>query len=191
MSDEMYFMPIIAKALQQDAPTAAMRKAFERIESMSQEPRYRSGYQQFMRFMAVAGEKNWPEKMQQLWTELCKTFDRPSSVQVLIAQDGNCVAVCSLEASSGIESVGGITPGAYRLSFDTGRVLWQGNLTAQELLWDKAFPGQPLRMAADSDHARRCPSREIPLLGGVIVRVYPGMEAGVLEIEFNAQKGSG
>ncbi|NQU75472.1 MAG: hypothetical protein HQ546_04040, partial [Planctomycetes bacterium] len=72
MSDEMYFMPIIARALRQADPEPAMRDALERIESMGREPLYSDGYQQFLRFMAVAGEEQWPQKPQQLWTELCK-----------------------------------------------------------------------------------------------------------------------
>lgn len=186
MSDEMYFMPIIARALRQADPESAMRDALERIESMGRDPQYSDGYQQFLRFMAVAGEEQWQQKPQQLWTELCKAFDRSSSVQILVERDRVLVAACSFELLSGVQSVGDITQGAYQISLDTGRVLWQGHLTAQDLLWAKAFPGEPLRMAADTDQVKQRPVREISLLEGALtLRIYPGVEAGSLEIELN------
>ncbi|NQU74932.1 MAG: hypothetical protein HQ546_01290 [Planctomycetes bacterium] len=107
-------------------------------------------------------------------------------MQALVERDGVLVAACSFELLSGVQSVGDITQGAYRLSLDTGRVLWQGHLTSQDLLWAKAFPGEPLRMAADTDQVKQRPVREISLLEGALtLRIYPGVEAGSLEIELN------
>ena len=51
MSDNLYFLPIIAKALEQPNQKEALKEAFGRIESMGGKEPYREGYEQFERFI--------------------------------------------------------------------------------------------------------------------------------------------
>ena len=65
MNNDLYFLPIIAQALQKPDPRAALRQALEKIRTMGEDPRYRLGYQQFVRFMDTtrrprAGEDDVP-----------------------------------------------------------------------------------------------------------------------------------
>lgn len=78
----------------------------------------------------------------------------------------------------GRESCAGILPGSYRLKLaNTGWNIWEGELTATELIWTKALP-----MAAGE--AEIPPSSEIVLLDGdLILRTYAGIESGSIEIE--------
>ncbi len=56
MSNDLYFIPIIAKALQQRDTGESLRQAFDEIESLGQRPDYERGYRQFRQFMdAVSG----------------------------------------------------------------------------------------------------------------------------------------
>ena len=53
MNDDLYFIPIIAKALQQRDPEESLRRAFDQIRSVGRQPRYGLGLEQFERFMAT------------------------------------------------------------------------------------------------------------------------------------------
>jgi hypothetical protein len=60
MSNELYFISIIAKALQQKDTEQSLRQAFEEIESLGTSPGYEQGYKQFQQFMGTVnkGAKN-------------------------------------------------------------------------------------------------------------------------------------
>ena len=76
-----------------------------------------------------------------------------------------------------------VTPDHYAARMDTGRIIWQGELTEKELIWSAAFPGQALELAADTGEPAARMTREITLLNGeLIIRVFPGAESGRLEL---------
>ena len=53
-----------------------------------------------------------------------------------------------------------------------------------DLLWAKAFPGRPLKMAAATGADRPEPTKTIPLLNGsLVLRVFAGIGHGTLEVE--------
>ena len=80
-------------------------------------------------------------------------------------------------------------PGLFILKMDTGRVLWQEELTERDLVWAAAFQGQALDLAADSGEAPARTTREVSLLNGeVIIRVFPGAESGCLELKIKDSK---
>ena len=65
------------------------------------------------------------------------------------------------------------------MSLSTGRRLWEGILTRSDLLCE----GRPLALAADENGLAGEPAREIAMLSGeIVVKVYRGLESGVLEI---------
>ena len=183
MSDELFFLPIISEALRQAEPRGAMREAFERIRTMGQEPRYITGYQQFLRFMDSVNESLWTDAPEEVGAQLLDEMDRPTSIELVLERDDTPVARCSFGQPSGTRTIGSISPGQYRLKADTGLVLWEGSLTQQEVVWAKAFPDLDLPMAADMGDSKRQPTQEIDLLDGTLhVRIYPGLETGSLEI---------
>lgn len=57
MSNELYFISIIAKALQQKDTEQSLRQAFEEIESLGTRPGYEQGYKQFQQFMDTVNEQ--------------------------------------------------------------------------------------------------------------------------------------
>ena len=228
MSGQLYFVPMIARALQETDPAAALRRALEEIRRLGSQPEYAQGYQQFLRFMKEissrgesalrAGEEvipdvlaallveradqalesdpesyqtsaepdqsRWQEQYEELWAAICGSMDRPPICEILIERDDAPVATCVFEPDRKTQSVGGIVPGDYRLVLETGRTLWEGRLEERDLVWSKAFPAQPLKMAADTGEAGRKPTRHFTLLGGdLVVRVHPGIETGSLGIE--------
>jgi len=54
MTDDLYFIPLIAHALQQTNTDQALSQAFEEIISKGRQPRYRRGFEQFGQFMDAA-----------------------------------------------------------------------------------------------------------------------------------------
>jgi hypothetical protein len=56
MSNDLYFIPIIARALQQKDTDEWLRQAFDEIESLGQQPDYQMGYQQFQKFMHIVSD---------------------------------------------------------------------------------------------------------------------------------------
>lgn len=184
MRDDLYFIPMIAEALQEPAPKAALIATFERIRAMGKEPRYQQGYRQFMDFMDSAASGNWEDDPEEVGAMILEELGRQLSAEIVVECDGVVVAACSFEQEVGVQTVGDIKPGAYCLRLDTGWLLWEGNLVEKDLLWAKAHPGQDLPMAADTGEPSRQPTREIDLLdGAVVLRVYAGVESGMLEIE--------
>lgn len=192
MKDDLFFVPMIIHALQQPDPKAAMLEVFEKIRRMGQESRHARGYQQFLQFMESVDQAWLQEMPEELGAEILASMKRPSGIEIIIERNDKVVATCSFEQPSGARSVDGIAPGDYRVKLDTGRVLWEGCLAERELLWSKAFPGKPLKMAADSGQPRSEPTREISLLEGtVILRVYAGVESGFMEIKLKSSEPQG
>ncbi len=56
MSNELYFISIIAKGLQQEDTGQSLKDAFEQIESLGTKPGYEQGFAQFQRFMDTVHE---------------------------------------------------------------------------------------------------------------------------------------
>ena len=51
MNKNLYFLQIIAEALQAPEPRQEIKKAFEKIKHLGQQPEYHQGYLQFQQFM--------------------------------------------------------------------------------------------------------------------------------------------
>lgn len=182
MNDDLYFIPILAKALEQSDVATALQTGFAEIEKVGAQPRYQRGYQQFLRFMQEASHGNPRQIAEEALRRFDREFERPQVLELMLEKDGNLVAKLSLDAASPPHFR--LKPGTYCLRCDTGRVLWEGRLVDSDLLWAKAFPGQPLKMAADTGHNRAKPTQSIALLhGALMLRIFAGIEDGMLEVE--------
>ena len=230
MSNDLYFLPIIADALRQTEPKAALRAAFEEIKALGQHPQYEQGFLQFQRFMAEA-KRNWekrsekPEDItfnvvrylalqvaadilegdenetqaileligsQPRWQEefekLCEETSKSKTVQkipeIIVERNGERIASIPCERLPISKEIRNVKPGLYSLKLDTGRLIWEEELTEQELLWALAFPGEALDLAADTGDAVERATREIKLLNGkLVIRVFPEIERGRLELK--------
>jgi len=78
-----------------------------------------------------------------------------------------------------------LVPGSYQLLLASGQVLWEVELTAQDLLLAYARPEEPLRIAADTGGTVERPTRQTTLLDGEIaVRIFAGLTTGRMEVEW-------
>jgi len=185
MNDDLFFIPMIAWSLRQPDPVTATREVLERIARMGQEPRYQRGYQQYIQFATWALVPVLPEGAEVAAALVPEHLKRPESVALVVEKGDVLLATIPLEGDSGARVIDGIGPGAYRLSFDTGRVLWEGEIEAKDVL----LRGQPLELAAGAGAAPGKPPLELPLPGGTpIVRVSPGLEAGRMVVEWRRRE---
>ncbi len=136
------------------------------------------------RLDVISSRPAWQSEYERFWTEVQVPGETRSSSRLLLLH-GNVVAGrLVLEAPEQRRSIVSISPGDYSLMLDTGRLIWEGSLTNRDLIWSEAFPGKPLDLAADTGATQLQPTRQESLLGGeLILRVFPGLESGRLEIE--------
>lgn len=121
-----------------------------------------------------------------------KTEDRQLALQLY--RDGRVILEVLPSHRQQVHSVEDVTPSQYALSLNNGRLLWQSQLNAQELVWRRSFPDSPVEMAADSlvlRPARRASVERLVLGGAVVIRVCPGHECGAIEIRVLTPWGGG
>lgn len=182
MREDLYFLPIIARALKQAGARAALRGAFEHILLLGRQPHYRRGYGQFLHWMNTVRASRQAAPEERASDQLMEEWERPPLVRVVIERDGNPIATCILEGGR-TASVSGIVPGSYRFRLDTGLLVWEGSLSAGDVLWGEAFPGKRVQMAAETEGRRMRPTRTIDLPEyGLVVEVYAELECGMMKV---------
>jgi len=82
MSEDLYFITILARALQEPDVESALKKAFSEIKQMGTQERYAEGFENFELFMAAAHsryELTVTDHIQELIIRLATgTFEGPS-----------------------------------------------------------------------------------------------------------------
>lgn len=131
--------------------------------------------------------KSQPE-LKKDFKKLCKKAPKAITQQIglKIIIDRNEETIISIPVKAGPFSqiINNIKPGQYEVRLNTGRMLWQGELTDRDLLWTTAFPEKDIALAADTGDIAEHPTREISLLDGeLIIRVIPELESGCIELE--------
>ena len=106
---------------------------------------------------------------------------------LILYKDNEQRVVIDYPLKEGRFEIDHITPADYALKTSTGLLLWQKRLTQQDLLISKSSQKEgKFRMAADSGKGRSVVSFTEELANGeIILNVYPGFEAGRIEIVSN------
>jgi hypothetical protein len=188
MHDDLFFIPLIAAAMDEPDRQKALRAAFERIRGLGQQHRHRRGYRQFLHWMQNAARVRNDREANLAHRPARATLDRPTWLELVIEQGDTRLA--ALRVAPGETSIiRCLAPGPYRFSLDTGCVLWEGSISAQGVFVSRPQPGRPLRMAAaTTEPAARC--QQLSLLEGAMVLClrFDG-PVWLLEIEFLRQEG--
>ena len=90
----------------------------------------------------------------------------------------------SFPKGPGCRRLNDIIPGNYKFKLiNTGWIIWEGELTAKELIWSHAHEGENLRLAAGDKKEE--PTSETDLLNNddLILRTYAKAKNGSIEIE--------
>ena len=218
MSNDLYFIPIIARALEQKDAEQSLEEAFEKIESLGTEPQYERGFEQFQQFMdivnvqvkrrrlddlskadlimelitnlatdtfdgsaqdeqrvlrVVKSQPQWKKEYDRLVTEMEELNQRPEGVEISIFRRNEPLKSFTFMKIPASKTIDNIITGVYTIAFATGRLIWEGELSEQDLIWAEAYPGKPVKLAADTG-------------GEIMIRVFAGLESGRIEVTVTA-----
>ncbi len=229
-SKRLYFIPMIARALEKENPEHALREAFVEIMELSNRPEFKEGFLQFQQFVKAAAsaaaetnslmlrdaidrlivdlatdtfdgdeeEKaslvNSLERLPELFAEYKRLREESENVgepvvpmRIEVRREGKLVGSSDIAREQ--SSIRPIIPGWYTVQMSNGRVLWEGELTPEDVLWAFAHPAEDLPLAAETEKVQAEPTRTISLLDGeLIMRIFAGLEAGVVRIESGDRK---
>jgi len=163
----LYFMSILIAAVTGPCLRAKSEVALARIDSMGKLPEYAAGFQQYLLFMG----------------EVKRAF-AANSLRLVLLKEGRFQQAVELSSTTPVAVFSGIKPGAYKLVDSSGHKHWAATLLERHLLWHKAYPGQPLALAADdTDQRRQKATKSDSVLGGRLsIHVKPGLEFGSIEL---------
>ena len=175
MQDDLYFMKLTADAFRDTDPIEGMSRAFAEIKAQGSEDRFGRGRRQFdvfMREAATAAE-----------AAAIPTAE-PQDVDLLLESAGEILHCWRLPHAGQRTYKARVAPATYSLRLSTGRLLWHAQLTRPHVLWASAHPDASLPVAADTgQRPEAVPSlADEALSGSLLVRVYPGLRAGSLEV---------
>jgi len=167
MSNDLFFIPLLARAIGEPDTASALQNAFAEIQRLGKREEYRRGFSQFARFM-----------------EQVARDAQSSALEIRVWRNDRQVGTVTITHSKRSGGLVGIASGEHSLSLSTGRVIWQGEIVPKDILWALAFPGRPLEVAAATEPTQPEATRTESLLGGeLILRVFPGLESGRLAVE--------
>jgi hypothetical protein len=197
MLDDLYFIPILARALSGQPNEETLLDAFDAIEKLGVESRYAQGWNQFLRFMDAVMEQAMGKPANGVTNEDVRRADcgvfaeEPPPLRILIQHNEKTIVETPLRKLPVTVRLVDAYPGFYRIGLSTGWVLWEGPVTEKDLMWSRAFPGMPLRLAAATEAEDSHASREFCLLDDEVgVSILPGLESGSIELRFGIGKGS-
>jgi len=132
----------------------------------------------------IGSQPAWQNEFEKIRRETSKSEMPPRIPEIIIEKNGERIDSLLCERRPLIKEIRNVRPGHYAIRLDTGRFIWQEELTEQELIWTAAFPEQALDLAADTGEVAARTTREIRLLNGeLIIRVFPETESGRLELK--------
>lgn len=233
MTLDMFFLKIIADALQKSDRKKALKEGFDEIEQLGSRPEYQQGFKQFQVFMMeirrhiddpmttdtelnalleeiqlqlisgvlqetweeeqaclelINAHPGWKKRFERLFLDETKAEVPEGPVTIIIDKDGKPYRTIAISKPFFIQSLKNIGPGQYRFRLETGRLIGEEDLTKNDLLWGYAYPGENLRLAADTGYPKPRPKRTIKLLNGEVnINVFPGIDSGRLELEIRGQ----
>ncbi len=132
----------------------------------------------------IDARPSWRDELRRFETETRVTDEVGTALRFLLKRGDDVLGHVICEVPGRRRFAAEIVPGHYELVLDSGLLLWERHLRARELLWSLAFPGQELDLAADTGESQLQPAVEDTALGGeLILRAFPGLESGRLEVE--------
>ena len=138
-------------------------------------------------FNLIAARPAWREKYERIRADLERADEGQAPVELAVFRDEVRIQSLSFNRAGVTRTVANVIPGRYALKMPTGRVIWEEYLGNEDLEWTTAFPGRALDLAAaETEIPEGAPTREFRLLDGEItLRVFPGLDAGVMKVTIN------
>ena len=142
--------------------------------------------QEDVRAKLLEAIENQPELKAQydkLRQELEPYIDEEIPLEFKIEKDGKLIGALRFAEGDEQKTQEYITPGFYKIWLASGMLLWEGEVTQDQLIWTAAFPGKELDLAADTGEGIKSITRTISLLGGELsLSIGAGLESGWMMI---------
>ncbi len=136
----------------------------------------------------IGSEPQWQEEFEKICGEVSKSQTTYRAPEIIIEKNGQCISLTPWERQPVSQEICNLMPARYVARMDSGRVIWEEDLTGKELIWSQTFPGQALELAADTGEPAAKMTREITLLNGeLVIRIFPGTKSGRLELRIGAK----
>ena len=137
----------------------------------------------------IMSNPHWRDEFEKLCLEASKSEAPLSNLEIVLERNEENMDSIPLEKLPVVKKIAHVKPGHFIVKLSTGRILWQGDLAEKDLLWAKAFPEQYFELAADTGDTDQPVTKELRLLNDeLIIRVFPGIESGRLEIKVREGK---
>jgi len=225
--NNLYFIPILAKAFEGPDRATAFKNALSEIIRLGESPEYKKGFEQFEQFVA-SGLQSLSEDsedfarlrdfvFQRVITMLASdTFDGPEEVrnslikriqanpdlarryqelleelspdnepplEVELYKNNQLLSTQPLPSEQQSVYFDQIEPGNYSIRLSNGRVLWEGDIEAKDVIWELAYPEKEYPMAAATQKDEGNKTKSIKLLDGeMALNLYAGLESGGIEL---------
>lgn len=131
---------------------------------------------------AIKSNPEWGVEYERIKDEAQDYLASEGTLEIEVLKDDHLIG--SVSAIKDSDMVGPIFPGKYSFRFSNGRVLWEGDITREDVIWTYAFPGKDLLMAAETESLQQEPTRTLTFLDGELtINVFAGLESGRLRIK--------
>jgi hypothetical protein len=138
-------------------------------------------------FQMMSSRPDWLSRRDAFLRELSLPDDLATCMEMVLCRGGDELLRIPAQSVHAAHEIRGISPDMYSLTLTTGWRVWESTLTEDDIEWARAFPRHPFQMAADTDKVKRVPSRTWRILDETIeLRLFPGIETGVLEVLIRA-----
>jgi len=128
-------------------------------------------------------------KYSKLYNYLAAFSSEDHVFQIEIEKDGHSIGVFEFNKESNRILIKEISKGAYSIKLSTGRLLWEGKLREEDLIWTKAFPKEGLPAAAETEPIHQRPTLTESLLEGeIVMEVYPWLKSGIILLSLGKTK---
>jgi len=194
MTNDIYFIKLMAQAFDNVDLKSSLMRTFATIDQYAESPKFKKGYAQYKVFLSaihdyleVPYQPDTPPPTEV--TEIINTVEKKAAnekysttIDIVLKKDEIFIASVPLVTDKPIH-IKKVTPGNYTILLETGRLLWEGQISEKDLIWGLAFPGRLLDLAADTDISISKPSKTIQFLGNfVVIDIFPGIEHGTIKI---------
>ena len=114
-----------------------------------------------------------------LHQELKPYLEEEIPLEFEVEKDGKIIGALRFDKNDEQKTLEKITHGFYRVRLASGMLLWEGEVTRDQVIWTEAFPGKKLDLAADTGQGQAGITRTVSLLGGELsLSIGAGLEIG-------------
>lgn len=201
MTNELYFIAMIERALSSDAPQKNLITAFNEIESLGKTQEFSEGFKNFQLFMKeiIATAEKRPTsslqddsikqeigKIREIYRELVEQENViPEMYEFIIRYENQLIHTIQLKERIQYAEIENADPGFYSIELSSGQVIWKKELDHTILTYKNPPTDDYFTLAAQTEN----PSYEESLLGGdLIIQVIPGEYQGKIRITLSREK---